>query len=99
GAPAADGPHGTPPRARLPTGEVVRIRTGEAEEHIVADVAWAASCYLDWTGDAEFAAGPGRQILVDTARYWASRIRLDEYGRGHIYGEIVNGGYRVPEYE
>jgi trehalose/maltose hydrolase-like predicted phosphorylase len=78
----------TPPQAHLPTGEVIRIATGESEEHIVADVAWAASCYLEWTGDATFGAGPGREILVETARYWASRIRLDAQGRAHIDGVI-----------
>ena len=31
---------------------------------------------------------PGRTILVETARYWASRIRLDQEGRGHIDGVI-----------
>ena len=62
--------------------------TGELEEHIVADVAWAAACYIDWTGDEAFAAGPGRELIVQTARWWASRIELDEHGRGHIRGVI-----------
>jgi trehalose/maltose hydrolase-like predicted phosphorylase len=69
-------------------GTVLPVRTGELEEHIVADVAWAASCYLDWTGDEEFAAGSGLTLLVETARYWASRIRLDTEGRGHIENVI-----------
>ena len=53
-------------------------------------------CYLDWTGDGEFAAGPGRTILVETARYWASRIRLDRDGRGHIDGVIGPDEYHEP---
>jgi trehalose/maltose hydrolase-like predicted phosphorylase len=65
-------------------GAVLPIWTGELEEHIVADIAWAAACYLDWTADEEFAAGPGLTLLLETARYWASRIRLDAEGRGHI---------------
>ncbi len=69
-------------------GEIVPILTGELEEHIVADVAWAAACYVDWTGDMAFAAGPGRELIVQTARFWASRIELDEHGRGHIRGVI-----------
>jgi trehalose/maltose hydrolase-like predicted phosphorylase len=77
----------TPSHAHLP-GEVVPIRTGELEEHVVADVAWAAACYLDWTGDEEFRVGPGLTLFVETARYWAARIRLDETGRGHIEGVI-----------
>ena len=66
----------------------VPILTGQLEEHIVADVAWSVSCYLDWTGDEEFEVGAGLTILVETARYWASRIRLDGDGRGHIDGVI-----------
>jgi trehalose/maltose hydrolase-like predicted phosphorylase len=77
----------TPNRVRL-HGEVVPILTGELEEHVVADVAWSASCYLDWTGDEAFRSGPGLALFVETARYWASRIRLDEAGRGHIDGVI-----------
>jgi trehalose/maltose hydrolase-like predicted phosphorylase len=85
----------TPSHAHLATGEVVRIRTGEAEEHITADVAWAAACYLDWTGDEDFAAGPGRELLVETARYWASRVRFSG-GRAHIYGVIGPDEYHEP---
>jgi trehalose/maltose hydrolase-like predicted phosphorylase len=69
-------------------GRTLQVRTGELEVHITACVAWAVACYLEWTGDAEFAAGPGREVLVDTARYWASRIRLDADGCGHIDGVI-----------
>src|SRR6266511_79953 len=93
---AADGFDVTPASARLATGELVRIRTGELEEHIVGDVAWAAACYLDWTGDAAFAAGPARELLVETARYWASRIRLERDGRAHIYGVIGPDEYHEP---
>jgi trehalose/maltose hydrolase-like predicted phosphorylase len=62
----------TPTVAKDQTGRVRAIRTGHLEEHIVADVAWAAACYVDWTGDQAFASGPGRDILVETARYWTS---------------------------
>ena len=33
-----------------------------------------------------FLAGAGRDLLIDTARYWASRIRIDADGKGHLYG-------------
>ncbi len=41
---------------------------------------------LAWTGDAAFLAEGGRDLLIDTARYWASRIRTDADGDGHLYG-------------
>jgi trehalose/maltose hydrolase-like predicted phosphorylase len=86
----------TPPSCRDQRGRLVPIRTGADEEHIVADVAWAACCYADWTGDVAFAAGPGAQLLVETARYWVSRIRLDRHGDGHIYGVIGPDEYHEP---
>ncbi len=85
---AHDGTDVTPRSAHDRTGRFVSIRTGDLEEHIVADVAWACRCYLDWTGDDAFRAGAGRTLMMETARYWASRIRLDRDGRAHINGVI-----------
>ena len=93
---AAAGVDVTPSHAHDHAGRTVAIRTGELEEHIVADVAWAAGCYVDWSGDAAFAAGPGRDLFIETARYWASRIRLDREGRAHIYGVIGPDEYHEP---
>ena len=81
---AGSGREVTPARTRDGRGELRPVLTGPLEQHIVADVAWAADCYVDWTGDQEFAAGPGRELLLQTARWWASRIETDEAGRGHI---------------
>jgi trehalose/maltose hydrolase-like predicted phosphorylase len=83
---AGSGSDVTPRLARAKDGGIVPIVTGTREEHIVADVAWAAAHYAAWTGDATFLGGPGRALLVDTARYWASRIRTDAEGNGHLYG-------------
>jgi trehalose/maltose hydrolase-like predicted phosphorylase len=93
---AADGHDVTPPSVRGPNGELVRIRTGELEEHIVGDVAWAASCYLDWTGDEHFSAGPAHELFSETARYWASRIRYGNDGKAHIFGVIGPDEYHGP---
>ena len=93
---AADGSDVTPTSARLATGDLVRIRTGELEEHIVGDVAWAAAHYLAWTGDEAFAAGAGRELLIETARYWASRVRINQDGRIHIFGVIGPDEYHEP---
>ena len=85
---ARSGRDATPRRTRDRAGELVAVLTGPLEEHIVADVAWSAACYIDWTADRTFAAGPGRELIVQTARWWASRIEPDEHGRGHIRGVI-----------
>jgi trehalose/maltose hydrolase-like predicted phosphorylase len=85
---AATGFDVTPKVASDRAGHQLAILTGELEEHIVADVAWGCCCYVDWSGDEEFRAGPGRQLVVETARYWASRLEWDADGRAHIRGVI-----------
>jgi hypothetical protein len=86
----------TPTSARDRTGRVVPIRTGQLEEHIVAQVPLAAHTYVEWSGDRAFEAGPYRRLLVETARYWASRIRVEPDGTGHIYGVIGPDEYHEP---
>ena len=85
----------TPQAGRMPGGEIVAIRTGRIEEHITSDVAWAADCYLNWSGDEAF-AGDAQTIFVEAARYWASRIRTDSSGAGHIYTVIGPDEYHEP---
>ncbi len=81
---AASGQDVTPGSGLL-GGRRVPILTGQLEEHITADVAWAAAHYASWTGLHAPAAGP---LLAETARYWASRCRLDAADRAHIEGVI-----------
>src|SRR5579875_2074659 len=72
---ASEGADVTPRSGIDQHGNVVPILTGRLEEHITADVAWAAWRLGAWTGRWGFLAGAGRDLVVDTARYWASRIR------------------------
>jgi trehalose/maltose hydrolase-like predicted phosphorylase len=81
---AASGQDVTPPGGRL-GGRRIPILTGQLEEHVTADVAWAAAHYASWTGLHTPAVAP---LLAKTARYWASRCRLDAAGRAHIDGVI-----------
>jgi trehalose/maltose hydrolase-like predicted phosphorylase len=83
---AGDGSDVTPRQVTGLHGEIIPITTGPHEEHIVADVAWSAAHYAAWTGDEHFLVGAGRDLLVDTGRYWASRIRTDAEGHGHLFG-------------
>jgi trehalose/maltose hydrolase-like predicted phosphorylase len=92
---AREGVDVTPPTGLDLNGETVPIRTGDLEEHVTADVAWAASLYLDWTADDAFAP-VAREFLIATARYWASRISLDAEGRGHIETVIGPDEYHEP---
>ncbi len=78
----------TPSEARDLHGATIPILTGELEEHIVADVAWSVMHYFRWTDDREFMRSMGNELLLETARYWASRIELDSDGSGHIRNVI-----------
>jgi trehalose/maltose hydrolase-like predicted phosphorylase len=83
------------PRSALLGSQETPVRTGDLELHIVADVAWSAWRYAEWSGDEAFLRGPGRPLIVDTARYWASRARLDGAGRAHIDDVIGPDEYHV----
>jgi kojibiose phosphorylase len=92
---AGTGDEVTPDWGETPDGERVRIRTGEIEEHIVADVAWAADHYARWTGDRAFLDDEGAEMILDGARYWQSRIEMDPKGRGHLRHVIGPDEYHV----
>lgn len=81
---ATTGEEVTPTIGRDLHGNDVAIRTGELEVHIIADIAWSTSNHLLWTGDDRFLRTRGIDLLVETARYWASRIECDDDGLGHI---------------
>lgn len=74
----------TPPFVIAPDGELVRILTGKQEQHISADVAFAVWNYWQVTGDDRFLVEAGAEIVIETARFWASRVERDDDGRYHI---------------
>ncbi len=53
---------------------------GTAAFHINADIADAVRRYIAATGDDEFEAGPGMDLLVSTARLWRSLGHHDAQG-------------------
>ena len=59
---------------------------GTAAFHINADIADAVVRYLRATGDEEFGRGEGLELLVETARLWASLGHLDQNGDFRISG-------------
>ena len=54
--------------------------------HVNADIAAAVMHYVRTTGDDRFEREAGLEILVETARLWASLGRWDEAGGFHIDG-------------
>ena len=74
----------TPERAVMPDGRVATILTGEREQHVSADIAYAVWQYWHATGDDTFMRAAGAEILVETARFWASRAQIEPDGHAHI---------------
>ena len=85
---ADSGEETTPHAVVAPDGRVIPILTGEQEHHISADVAYAVWQYWRTTADDKFMVDAGADILIETARFWASRARMEEDGRAHIRGVI-----------
>ena len=81
---ADTGSETTPERVVTPDGIVVEILTGRMEHHISADVAYAVWQYWRATGDDDFLLDAGAEILLETARFWASRAAAESDGRRHI---------------
>lgn len=81
---ADNGTETTPERVVLSDGSVVEILTGRMEHHISADIAYAVWRYWRATGDDDFFIGAGAEIILDTARFWASRALLEADGKRHI---------------
>jgi len=74
----------TPERVIASDGTLVDILTGQMEHHISADVAYAVWQYWRATGDDDFFLCAGAEILLETARFWASRAAPELDGRRHI---------------
>lgn len=81
------------------SGRHIRIWSGDIEQHISVDVPYAVWHYYLATGDRTFLLSMGLEIMLETARFWASRLEWNE-SRGLYeitdiigpdeYGEHVN---------
>lgn len=76
----------TPERVIAPDGRELRILCGLEEHHISADVAYAVWRYWQDSADDDFFIRAGAEIVLETARFWASRAVPGPDGRHHILG-------------
>jgi len=58
----------------LDDGSLYLFDTGKYQHHIVADVAYGLMTYRAVTGDEALMESGGIELLVETARFWASRV-------------------------
>jgi trehalose/maltose hydrolase-like predicted phosphorylase len=81
---ADTGEETTPEHILGAEGEPIEVLTGKMEHHISADVAYAVWQYWHATGDDDFFLRAGAEIVLDTARFWASRAKAESDGQRHI---------------
>lgn len=81
---ADTGEETTPERVVAPDGMLVDILTGRMEHHVTADIAYAVWQYWRATDDDDFLLRAGAEILLETARFWASRAAAEADGQRHI---------------
>lgn len=85
---ADTGAEATPPSILGADGIPVPVRTGTQEQHITADIAYAAWNHILATDDTDFLAEAGAELLAECARFWASRAEPVPDGTLHITGVI-----------
>lgn len=74
----------TPPFITVPGLGRQQILTGVQEHHLAADIAYAVVQYRQASGDDAFFVGYGAEMLLEIARFWASRASRGNDGRYHI---------------
>jgi len=73
--------------ADIVTGKPMKIWSGFIEQHVTSDIVIAVMEYLNATNDQKFAEEMGYEIILDAAKFWASRL---EYDQDHDRYEITN---------
>lgn len=80
--------------ADIITGMPIKIWSGFIEQHITADVAYGAWQYYQVTGDQDFMDRCGYELILDTAKFWASRFEKGDDGMLHINDVVGPDEYK-----
>ncbi|WP_120168324.1 glycoside hydrolase family 65 protein [Thermohalobacter berrensis] len=75
---ADDGTEVTPKWGVDYDGNPVRIWTGDEEFHISSDIAFGVWEYYRTTKDKDFMMNYGIEIVLDTSKFWSSRVEYNE---------------------
>lgn len=70
-------------------GKVIEIHTMKQEHHITADVAYAVWHYFVVTGDVPFMLKGGLELILEAARFWASRVIYDRQRRRYGVKNVI----------
>lgn len=69
--------------------KLIRIWTGDIELHISADIAYAAHQYWVATADDGWMISQGAELVLDTAKFWASRAEWNEKEKRYEYNDVI----------
>ena len=69
--------------------KLIRIWTGDIEIHISADVAYAAYLYWRVTGNDQWFVEKGAELILDTAKFWASRAEWDQDLDKYKFNDVI----------
>lgn len=75
--------------ADIITGLPTKIWSGFIEQHITADVAYGVWQYYMVTGDQDYMDKYGYELLMDTAKFWASRLEWSEEDNLYHINDVV----------
>jgi len=67
----------------------IRIWTGDIEIHISADIAYAAHLYWRVTGDEAWFIAKGAELVLDTAKFWASRAEWNNEAGHYEFKDVI----------
>jgi kojibiose phosphorylase len=70
-------------------GGLVRIWTGDIEIHISADIAYAAQLYWRASGDDAWFIERGAELVLDTAKFWASRAEWNAAEKRFEFRDVI----------
>lgn len=69
--------------------KLIRIWTGDIEIHISADVAYAVHLYWQVTGDDSWFIKKGAELILDTAKFWASRAEWVDESKRYEFNDVI----------
>ena len=86
---ADSGEECTPPWYRDSDGVVREVLTGQQEHHITADIAYGVCHYFTVTNDWDFMLKYGLEIMIETARFWASRVEYNKKKKRYDINRVI----------
>ena len=68
---------------------LIRIWTGDIEIHISSDIAFALVQYWRLSGDDDFMVQRGAEVILDSAKFWASRLEWNPQTRQYHLSDVI----------